>query len=110
MSLRTDLPLLKFPSANVPLANCVAWVRKGVEEHDACVVVICNGKGDGEKKCDIGKEHAGSSWTDVLGWHQGEIVWPTSRVAVLIMDRWMGTVPLATGKRLDLDENGRKGA
>ena len=57
----------------VNTANCVAWVRKGDEEHDGCVVVLCNGKGDGEKKCEIGKEHAGEKWTDVLGWHQGEV-------------------------------------
>ncbi|WVF67353.1 hypothetical protein IAT40_002108 [Kwoniella sp. CBS 6097] len=53
--------------------NCVAWVRAGDEEHDGCVVVICNGKGDGSKKCEVGKEHAGEKWTDVLGWHQGEV-------------------------------------
>lgn len=51
----------------------MAWVRKGDEEHDGCVVVICNGNGDGEKKCEIGKEHAGEKWTDVLGWHEGEV-------------------------------------
>ena len=55
------------------LANCVAWVRKGDEEHDGCIVVICNGTGDGEKKCEIGKEHAGEKWTDVLGWQKGEV-------------------------------------
>ncbi len=37
------------------------------------MVVICNGKGDGEKKCEVGKEHKGERWTDVLGWHQGEV-------------------------------------
>jgi hypothetical protein len=54
-------------------ANCVAWVRVGDENHDGCVTVICNGKEDGEKRCEVGKEHAGEKWTDVLGWHQGEI-------------------------------------
>ena len=54
-------------------ANCVAWVRVGDEHHDGCVTVICNGKADGEKRCEVGKEHAGEKWTDVLGWHQGEI-------------------------------------
>lgn len=51
----------------------MAWLRKGDEEHDGCVVVLCNGTGEGEKKVEVGKEHAGEKWTDVLGWHQGEV-------------------------------------
>ncbi|KAL7420645.1 hypothetical protein Q5752_004596 [Cryptotrichosporon argae] len=53
--------------------NCVAWVRKGDEEHDGCVVVLCNGNDEGSKKAEVGKEHAGETWTDVLGWYQGEV-------------------------------------
>jgi hypothetical protein len=53
--------------------NCLAWLRKGDEEHDGSVTVICNGKEDGSKKIEVGKEHAGEKWTDVLGWHQGEV-------------------------------------
>jgi ABC-type phosphonate transport system ATPase subunit len=56
-----------------PIANCVAWLREGDEEHDGCVTVICNGKGDGEKKIEVGKDHAGEKWTDALGWHQREV-------------------------------------
>lgn len=26
------------------------------------------------KHMEVGKEHAGEKWTDVLGWHTGEIV------------------------------------
>ena len=37
------------------------------------MVVICNGKDDGSKKCEVGKEHAGEKWTDAMGWHQGEV-------------------------------------
>lgn len=51
----------------------MAWYRKGDEEHDGCVTVICNGKADGEKKVEVGKEHAGEKWTDAMGWHQGEV-------------------------------------
>jgi alpha-amylase len=51
----------------------VAWYRKGDEEHDGCVTVVCNGKADGEKKVEVGKEHAGEKWTDAMGWHQGEV-------------------------------------
>ncbi|EIW72207.1 alpha-amylase [Tremella mesenterica] len=54
--------------------NCVAWVRKGDEEHDGCVVVICNGKEDGSKKCEVGEDHKGEKWTDALGWYQGEVI------------------------------------
>lgn len=54
-------------------ANCVAWLRKGTKEHDGCVVVLCNGTGDGEKHIDVGKDHAGEKWTDVLGWHKAEV-------------------------------------
>ena len=53
--------------------NCVAWLRRGDEEHDPSVTIICNGKGEGTKKIEVGKDHAGEKWTDVLGWHQGEI-------------------------------------
>ena len=53
--------------------NCLAWLRKGDEEHDPSVTVICNGKGDGEKRVEVGKDHAGEKWTDLLGWTQGEV-------------------------------------
>ncbi|EJU02147.1 alpha-amylase [Dacryopinax primogenitus] len=53
--------------------NCVAWVREGDEVHDGCAVVLCNGD-EGVKKLDIGTSHAGEKWTDVLGWHAGEVI------------------------------------
>ncbi|WVQ75657.1 hypothetical protein IAR50_005286 [Cryptococcus sp. DSM 104548] len=53
--------------------NCLAWVRTGDEEHDGCVTVICNGNEDGSKRVEVGQEHKGEKWTDVLGWHQGEV-------------------------------------
>jgi len=53
--------------------NCVAWLRKGDDEHDGSVTIICNGKEDGSKRIEVGKDHAGEKWTDVLGWHQGEV-------------------------------------
>jgi len=52
--------------------NCVGWVRTGDEEHDGCAVVICN-SAEGLKRLEVGKEHAGEKWTDVLGWHDGTI-------------------------------------
>lgn len=73
---RSHLPNQRNSYANRTfnvVANCVAWARTGDADHDGCVVVICNGNDDGTKKVEVGKEHAGEKWTDVLGWHQGEI-------------------------------------
>lgn len=33
---------------------------------------MSNGEG-GNKRMEVGKEHAGEKWTDILGWSQGEI-------------------------------------
>ncbi|KZT62429.1 glycoside hydrolase family 13 protein [Calocera cornea HHB12733] len=52
--------------------NCVAWVRTGDEQHDGCAVVLCNGD-EGVKTLNVGNEHAGEKWTDVLGWHTGVV-------------------------------------
>ncbi|CAE6402173.1 unnamed protein product [Rhizoctonia solani] len=52
--------------------NCVGWVRAGDAHHDGCAVVICNGD-EGSKFLDVGKDHAGEKWTDLLGWHGGEV-------------------------------------
>ncbi|CAG7850656.1 Alpha-amylase {ECO:0000269/PubMed:11997021, ECO:0000269/PubMed:12915728, ECO:0000269/PubMed:14632998}; AltName: Full=1,4-alpha-D-glucan glucanohydrolase; AltName: Full=BLA; Flags: Precursor [Serendipita indica DSM 11827] len=52
--------------------NCLGWVRVGDEWHDGCAIVMCNGD-EGFKWMEVGKEHAGETWTDVLGWHQGEV-------------------------------------
>ncbi|ELU42665.1 alpha-amylase [Rhizoctonia solani AG-1 IA] len=48
------------------------WVRAGDEHHDGCAVVICNGD-EGAKFLDVGKDHAGEKWTDLLNWHDGEV-------------------------------------
>ncbi|CAK5272794.1 unnamed protein product, partial [Mycena citricolor] len=56
--------------------NCLGWVRMGEPEkgrQDGCAVVICNGD-EGSKRMEVGKEHANETWTDVLRWHQGEVV------------------------------------
>ncbi|KAK7047862.1 hypothetical protein VNI00_006190 [Paramarasmius palmivorus] len=56
--------------------NCVGWVRMGDPENgrDGCAVVLCNGDEEGTKRMEVGKEHAGEKWTDILGWYEGEIV------------------------------------
>ncbi|KAJ3899733.1 alpha-amylase [Lentinula edodes] len=53
--------------------NCVGWVRTGDETRPGCAVVLCNG-GEGFKRMEVGKEHANEKWTDVLGWHKGEVI------------------------------------
>ncbi|KAF5356527.1 hypothetical protein D9758_008261 [Tetrapyrgos nigripes] len=55
--------------------NCVGWVRTGDQENgrDGCAVVLCNGE-EGFKRMEVGKEHANEKWTDILGWHQDEVV------------------------------------
>jgi len=54
--------------------NCVGWVRTGGEGSDGCAVVMCNGDEEGVKRMEVGKDHANEKWTDILGWHKGEVV------------------------------------
>ncbi|SJL11595.1 related to alpha-amylase [Armillaria ostoyae] len=56
--------------------NCVGWVRMGEKDKgiDGCAVVLCNGSGEGSKRMEVGKEHAGEKWKDLLGWYQGDVV------------------------------------
>jgi len=52
--------------------NTCAWTRSGDEQHSGCAVILTNGS-EGSKVMDVGKEHAGEIWSDVLGWHSGEV-------------------------------------
>lgn len=69
--------------------NCMGWVRVGDSTHDGCAVVLSNGD-EGcvltpshpnpyplaslrWKHMEVGTEHAGEEWTDILGWHQGVV-------------------------------------
>jgi len=56
-------------------SNCIGWVRTGDSEkgRDGCAVLMCNGEA-GYKSMEVGKEHAGEKWTDVLRWHHEEVV------------------------------------
>jgi len=52
--------------------NCIGWVKRGTwDKLDGCAVVMSNA-GPGQRKMFIGKEHAGETWTDVLGWEKTE--------------------------------------
>ncbi|KAJ7205053.1 alpha-amylase [Mycena pura] len=64
--------------------NCVGWVRMGEPDKgrpDGCAVVICNGD-------------EGYRWTDVLGWHTGEVVigedgWADFRCSAMSVSVWV---------------------
>jgi alpha-amylase len=54
--------------------NCIGWTREGDEEHpgSGCAVLLSNGE-EGFKTMDIGKTHAGKTFTDYLGKHPGTV-------------------------------------
>ncbi|MFC3161581.1 alpha-amylase [Chryseobacterium arachidis] len=45
--------------------NCIAWIRKGDNKHNGCVVILSNHK-EGYKEIDLGKENAYSEYRDFL--------------------------------------------
>ena len=49
--------------------NCIAWIRKGNENHNGCVVIISNSE-EGYKEMDLGKENASAEFTDFLGFRK----------------------------------------
>jgi alpha-amylase len=55
--------------------NCIGWTREGEAEQGAagCAVLLSNGD-EGFKKMEIGKAHAGKTFTDLLGKQPGEVV------------------------------------
>ena len=56
-------------------ANCIGWIREGVEEfiNSGCAVLISNGD-EGFKKMNMGKMHAGKTFIDYLNKYPGEII------------------------------------
>lgn len=52
--------------------NCIAWVRKGDEDHSVCVTIISNSE-EGSKEIEIGKEYAYAVFKDFLGYRNDEI-------------------------------------
>jgi alpha-amylase len=52
--------------------NCLGWVRAGDALHDGLAVVLCTGD-EASKRMEVGQEHAGEEWTDLLGWHQATV-------------------------------------
>ncbi|KAE9387196.1 glycoside hydrolase [Gymnopus androsaceus JB14] len=73
--------------------NCVGWVRTGDEKRPGCAVVLCNG-GEGFKRMEVGKEHANETWTDLLGWYQGEVTigedgWAEFKCSAMSVSVWV---------------------
>ncbi|KAF8320734.1 putative alpha-amylase [Clavulina sp. PMI_390] len=73
--------------------NCVGWVRMGDSEHDGLAVVACNGD-EGLKRMEVGKEHTGEKWIDLLGWHQGDVIigedgWADFRCSARSVSVWI---------------------
>ncbi|WP_345767755.1 MULTISPECIES: alpha-amylase domain-containing protein [Chryseobacterium] len=52
--------------------NCIAWVRKGDEDHSVCVTIISNSE-EGSKEIEIGKEYAYAVFKDFLGYRNDEV-------------------------------------
>jgi len=53
--------------------NCIGWVRKGDEQHKDGLACLLSNAGIAEKKMNVGPEHKGEVWTDVLGWEEKEV-------------------------------------
>lgn len=83
-----------------PHPLCARWMRGCgadgigcIAEHDGCAVVLCNG-GEGYKRMELGKEHAGEKYTDILGWKQGEVIvgddgWAEFRCNAMSVSIWV---------------------
>ena len=46
--------------------NCIAWIRKGDDNHEGCVVIISNSE-ESYKEMNLGKENAFAKFEDFLG-------------------------------------------
>ncbi|KAI9889915.1 MAG: hypothetical protein M1814_004638 [Vezdaea aestivalis] len=65
--------------------TCIGWVRRGTEDRPDGLACVLSSAGINEKRMDVGTEHSGQKWTDVLGWESSE---------VLIGDDGFGTFPV----------------
>jgi len=52
--------------------NCIGFIRHGTAEAAGCVVVLSNA-GDAAREAVLGEDHAGATFIDLLGHHQGEV-------------------------------------
>lgn len=54
--------------------SCIGWTREGSDDHEGsgCAVVLSNG-GDHSRRMEMGKQHAGKIFTDLLGKHDAQV-------------------------------------
>ncbi|KAJ5089845.1 CAZyme family GH13 [Penicillium argentinense] len=53
--------------------NCIGFVRHGNAKHAGLVCLISNGDPN-NKRMFIGRQHAGTQWKDILGYHRTSVV------------------------------------
>jgi alpha-amylase len=55
--------------------NCIGWTRQGDPEHpgSGCAVLMSNGD-EGHKTMEIGQEHKGRTFADLLGKHPAKVI------------------------------------
>jgi alpha-amylase len=53
--------------------NCIGWVRRGTWDKPDGLACVMSNAGPGQRRMFVGNEHVGETWTDVLGWEQGEV-------------------------------------
>jgi len=54
-------------------ANCIGFVRRGTHDKPHGLACLMSNTGPGQIKMHVGVEHKGETWTDVLGWEQGDV-------------------------------------
>ncbi|REC44222.1 alpha-amylase [Chryseobacterium pennipullorum] len=60
--------------------NCIAWIRKGDDTHQGCVVILSNSD-EGFKEVDLGIAHAHSRYRDYLQHREQEITTDENGIA-----------------------------
>jgi alpha-amylase len=53
--------------------NCIGWVRRGTPERRFGLACVMSNADPGTRRMFVGEMHAGETWTDVLGWAEGEV-------------------------------------
>ena len=54
--------------------NCIGWTRSGTWGRPFGLACVMSNTGPNELWMEVGHEHIGERWTDVLGWSQGKVL------------------------------------
>jgi len=65
--------------------NCIAWIRKGDNQHTACVTILSNNQ-EGFKEIELGKEYAQTTFKDFLGQRNDKITTDENGKAVFTVN------------------------